>query len=332
MIGIQSTSAPSAWVHYEQVSPVVEKLLKESSALRRKFEWIQAARCALDAQEFCQETGAHVGLAVAQIHMVDFYCEVGELGQAIAVCEAAYQTLHSQPGRVHRHNEAVAAYALGLLHQLRLFGGHIQALHWYQEALQLFKTAQEYWAMCNAKSQIQVCRRAGRQIAKYRDDMITDSHAAQQPSRGAFTIWQLDSAKTPFTRAKNIRGYIIGDDRVTIGGTDYRLQSGKLPESDADQMHYHFALPVREDRWAVPETQTGDYVFVRQQWQVNKEKIGVMWEPGKGWTAGGFKREEDGQFRFYPLPPKVIEGARSTSNDPGGKVKGYITALLKPEK
>ncbi|MBN2228120.1 MAG: hypothetical protein JW779_00905, partial [Candidatus Thorarchaeota archaeon] len=185
-------------------------------------------------------------------------------------------------------------------------------------------------ATCNARSQIQVCRRAGRQIARYRDDMITESYAPQQPSRAAFTVWQLDSPKAPFARAKNLRGYIIGDDRVTIEGTAYRLQSGKLPESDTDQMHYHFALPVQKDKWAVPGTQTSDYVFVRQQWQVNKEEIGVMWEPGKGWTVGGFRRGKDGQLWFYSLPPKVIEGANPTPQDPGGKVKGYITALLRP--
>ncbi|MBE9472776.1 MAG: hypothetical protein IMY75_11795, partial [Chloroflexi bacterium] len=69
----------------------------------------------------------------------------------------------------------------------------------------------------------------------------------------------------------------------------------------------------------------GDYVLIRQQWWIDEEKAGVVWEPGSGWVAVDFKRGHGGKIKIYPHSRKIIGG------DPAGKVKGYVIALLKPE-
>jgi hypothetical protein len=186
--------------------------------------------------------------------------------------------------------------------------------------------------MLNAGSQFRACRRARRQIRKRTDQLIQESRAGHPPQQAVFAIWQLDSADAPFTEHERLEGYIVGDNRVVIGESTYRLHSGKLPEDGTTTENYHFALPVSETKWAVPGTQAGDYVFIRQQWQVDEEKMGVVWEPGDGWIAVGFKRGNDDKILFYPLRSAIIDGAKPTPGDPNGKVKGYITALLKPEK
>jgi len=453
MIGIPSEFAPSSLLHYEQVSPEVQRLLKESRTARLEYEWMQAHNCALDAYEICILADAHVGLALAQIHLVDFYSEVGELGQAMERCENARQTLRRQTARAQRHNEAVAAYALGLLHELQLFSDSLGAWHWYQEALQEFKVAQEHWAKHNNISWVETCQKT-RQWIKGRSDRIMESRINQSsrevidqaaeasvkraseqrdqaelsrlrqilatrfsgenlrtlcfdlsvdyddlpakgkenkarelvtylaqrgripelvrigerlrpdipwgdtlevtkeasstlqspsyeglPWRAVFAIWRLDSAGTPFARGKDedLQGYIMDDNRVLIKGTSYHLHpisahSGSIPAISTGEVNYYFALPVPEDRWAVPETRTGDYVFIRQQWLVDEESMGVVWEPGSGWGAVDFRRECDDKVRFYHRYPKIIGGVKSKPGDPAGKVKGYIIALLKPEE
>lgn len=135
----------SSLLHFEHILPVVRTLLEKSREYREECEWVEAERCASDAREFCQEARNHVGLALARLYLADFYRVVGELGRAMELCRVAYDAIRGQSSRSQRHNEAVAAYALGLLCEQQLFGNAMQALHWYQEALKQFKEAQEHW-------------------------------------------------------------------------------------------------------------------------------------------------------------------------------------------
>jgi hypothetical protein len=107
-------------------------------------------------------------------------------------------------------------------------------------------------------------------------------------------------------------------------------RSDALPVIGTGKANY-FALPVPEGGWAVPEARVGDYALIRQQWWIDEEKAGVVWEPGRGWVAVDFKRGHGGRIRFHRRPAKVIGGALPLPGDPAGKVKGYVIALLKPE-
>ncbi len=131
--------AASSLLHHEHTPFVVQTLFVKSHKHREKYEWIKAERCALDALAFCRDARDPVGLALGQLYLADFYRDVGELGQAMQLCTKAYDAIKGQIGQAQRHNEAVAAYALGLLYELQLFGNAMQAVHWYQKALDQFK-------------------------------------------------------------------------------------------------------------------------------------------------------------------------------------------------
>lgn len=328
------TFAPSSLLCYEQVSPAVQTLLVSSRDFRLKYEWSRAEQCALHALEICGIASAHVGSALTLIHLADFYREVGELGKAMEECETAYQILRRQPARVQRHNEAIAAYARGLLHELRLFGDDMQALYWYQEALKQLERAQEHWATRNDRSQVNICQQI-RQWIETRSDRIVQRHTDQHPWQPVFDIWRPGNVGAPFAKDSGLLGCIADDNHILINGNTYHIHSGNLPDCSTGNAYYHFALPVRKEDCAVLESQVGDYAFIRQQWQVEEQtaegrkeeeesRPGVVWEPGDGWFMGNFKREPDGTITFVSPSPKIIGG------DPAGKLKGYITALLRP--
>ncbi len=126
-----------------------------------------------------------------------------------------------------------------------------------------------------------------------------------------------------------------GEDTYRISGTTYHLYplpgwADDLPAVRAGGASY-FVLPVLEDGWVVPEARVGDYVLVRKEWMMTRGGSGVVWESASGWSEVEFRRGPDGKIRFYRHPPKIIGGAAlAPGDDPVGKVRGYIIALLKP--
>ena len=327
MIGVPAELAPSSLLYEEQVPRVVQLLLNASRTSRLRQEWKQSEQYALDALVLCRETGIHVGLALVRIYLADFYGDVGELGQALEQCEEAYQVLQRQPVRAQRHNAALAAYGLGILNGLRL-SGNVRALNWYQKAIEWLEGAQEYWATINATSQIKICRRVRQEIDRRRELTIARSRTGQHLQEAVFTIWQLDSESTPFPKPNGPQGYVIGDGRVLIDGIPYQPR----PAINTDETNYCFALPVPQSRWTVPGARPGDYVFVRHQWQIDEEKMGVVWERGNGWVAVGFKRRPDDRIDFFHFQKEIIGGLKPPPGDPSGKMKGTITAILKREQ
>jgi hypothetical protein len=328
--------APSSLTHLEgvpsNIKSNIEALLESSRDFREKHDWACAECCASGAVETCEYASHHVGLAVSQLHLADVYREVGELGRALELCEQAHQTFKGQT-RIQRQNEAAAAYAQGLLHELQLFGDEMRALHWYQEALRLFDAAQEYWATQNDRTRIEICKNAWLWI-KEQEGRILDNHSRSSLWKAVFDIWRPDSPDAPFAPDRHRQGHVTADGHVEVDGSTYRFHFGNLPEEDTGNDHYYFALRVPEDHWAVSETKTDDYVFVRQQWKVDPETVGglwepgVVWEPGKRWLAVTFTRNSEGKIRFYISSPST--SSMRVIGDPTGKLKGCITALLRP--
>ena len=400
--------AASSLLYNEHIPSVVRTLFVKSCEHRTKYEWIEAERCALDALEFCRGARDPMGLALARLHLADFYRDVGELGQAMQLCIKAYDAIKGQIGRAQRHNEAVAAYALGLLCELEFFGNAMQALNWYQKALDQFKmvnvTLQEtvsyldvlydvlvtYFdqdelkTLCfdlhkehglsveydssDDKEKTDKVRELVHQLDRLGAvDKFVELGEQQRPHiswknkdaagpttwqkvcqwiekrsddimenrawRSVFDIWQPESVQAP-----TAKGCITEDDGILIDGDAFHVHSGDLPDHITGNAYYHFAFPVREDDWAVSGAKVGDYTLIRQQWQVEeklaqkgqqgakgKSKPGVFWEPEDGWLLGGFELEADGTVTPSASPPQKIIGGY-----PADKVKGYVTALLKP--
>ena len=340
MTGIPFEFAPSLLLQYEQIPSVVKTMLKSSRTSRDNRKWEQAERYALDAQDACKRIGSQASLAVTQLHLADLYCQVGELGIAMGLYQKAYRIFTGQSVGVQRHNQAVAAYAQGLLHTLWPFSNDMQTLRWYQKALTLFKEAQEFWATRQDRQYYAICTNT----LSYLQEQVKGIRAGVQTMPGTLDILHLDSVDTPFDRV--IQGHVLDDHRVEIDKTTYRLHSGTLSSRDVDDAHYCFALPVHEQLKAVPAAQDDDYVIVRLCWWLEKEQSkeldnvwmpGVVWLPGDGWDVGGFTVTTSGRIWFYPTKDAQIVGGEDAQSagreakDPTGAIKGHIIGLLKPD-
>ena len=143
MKGMNPEDAPLLLLYDEGVQPLVEQLLDNARTLRAAKKWAQA-ECALqDALKLCSPDC--IDLAIVELYLADFFSDVGEVGEGIKLCRKAYDMLGRQPTFSQRHNEAVALYMLGLLHQQQLLCEPVEALSYYRQALEQFKAAQEYW-------------------------------------------------------------------------------------------------------------------------------------------------------------------------------------------
>lgn len=331
MINTPPSHTPSALSWCDELPPPIQHLLKNARDFGSKGEWARAESCALDARDTSKKSDNQVGHAAALLHLADVYRAGSRPGLAQTCYEEAQQIFRRQPPRVQRQNEAAATYGLGLTHQA--LGSDIEALSCYQAALDLFEAARKYWATRNDKARVGICQQAQQWIENL-IAQIMHERTSRPPRLPIFPIWRLDGAGAPFVKKVNLQGHVTVD-RVLINGAAYRLHSisshpDDLPVVGTGKVNY-FALPVLENGWAVPEAQVGDYVLIRQQWLVDEEKAGVVWEPGSGWVAVDFKRGRDSKIRFHHRPAKVIGDAAHIPGNPAGKVKGYVIALLKPE-
>lgn len=313
---LRSNFASCLLVFDGKTLPVREKL-RSYHRLRRENQLEEAEGQARDALQFCRQVNDHVGMAMVRLHLALFYAEAGEIGQSVKYGEEAYRGFHQQINLAQRHNEALTTYALGLLYGL-FPSSSGRALYWYQKTLQLLEGLKEYWATVDDEQYFDTCHRIRGWTEKQVDE-ITKHCGSQHSQYARVDVWEVASADTPFTKYEGY-GYIIGDDQMLIGRTFYRAK----PSIDIEEGNYHFALPVWEQEWQLSKSQVGDYVLVRQQWQVDEEKKGVVWESGRGWEAVDFTREDDEGIKFNSPNRKVIGG------DPAGKLKGYIVADLKP--
>ena len=332
MIGVPRNFEPSSLLYYEQIPGDVQRLLDGARDARLSYEWTLARDRALYVCEIYKGK-ATTGLALAQMHLADFYGDVGEIGEATTWCEKARWIFQRQPSWAQRHNEAVATYALGILLEQRLFGDPMGDWNMYWQASRRFQAAQEYWATCNNILQFEKCQ-VVRQYISQRSREIIDRSLNSVTLRAVFDVWE-PVGPSPFAGKKEVWGYISGDAddyRFMVGGTAYRLDPiSDCPEIalDARCVNYYFALRTSDNRWADVGAGPGDYVFIRQQWPVAPDHAGVVWEPGTGWLAVDFERIPGNGVRFTPRTSRIIGQVKP--GDTNEKLTGYIIGLLKPE-
>jgi len=133
MITLPLKLTPSESLCCEELPPSIDELLRGSRSLRRAGRLLEAERHALDAMQASQKPGTNVSQAMALIHLADVHRDMGKLGPALADCQKAYRIFQRQPSHYQRHNEAVAVYALGLVHQL--LGSEMDAINYNCEHL-----------------------------------------------------------------------------------------------------------------------------------------------------------------------------------------------------
>ena len=326
MINLPPQLTPSELLCREKLPAFINDLLQSSRSLRGEDRLLEAERCVLDAMEASQETSTHVSRGAALIHLADMHRDMGKLGPALDDCQKAHRIFQHQPFHYQRHNEAVAAYALGLAHQL--LGSDLEALKWYHESSELFERVREDWAAVNALAQVETCTRVRRwmeTLSEYLTAIRTRTDTSL--ATGVWVPIVLSEGEEPgFAIAElEIDRYIVGR-RLTVNGESFRVQplKGTRRISLVPGTEY-YALEIPDETRGTLGASKGDYALVGRGRDADKEGPGVL-ETLSGPEFGNFERDDEGNINFI-RPDAAVIGGKDIGKD---LQVGYITALLKP--
>jgi len=328
MIRLPAQLTPSELLWCEECPAFIIDLLCHSRALRKEGQLPQASRCARDAMKADQKPGTKVIQAMALIHLADARREMGRLGPALDDCQTAYRIFQSQSSRYQRHNEATAAYALGLVDQL--LGSDMDALKWYQASNSMFEIVKDDWTSVNALARVTDCNRV--QCWMETLGQYLTSERARTDENIDTRLWVpivLSRDEQPrFAMAElEVEKYILGR-AVMVDGVSFHARSveGKAKRSlslDTGVEYYALGIPA-EARDALSADE-GDYALVARGQAANKEGPGVVVTAG-GAEFGEFKRDGSGTINFVRPNATVIGGDQIE----GDLQVGYIAALLRP--
>lgn len=326
MTNLPSVTTPSELLCCEELPPFIDKLLQRSRSLRRKGHLAEAERCALDVVQVSREPGTNISLALALIHLADTHRKMGKLGPALAECQRAHSILQHQSSRARRHNEAMAAYALGLVHHL--LGNEMDALKWYQEACQILERAKEDWGSVDSRDGVEICTQI-RHWIEVLSTHLTAIRIHANSGRGT-CFWMptmlIKDEGSEFAMAElEIDTHVIGVE-LNVNGESFHIE----PLTDKRP----FSLKPGVEPWAlgIPDevqeplgASNGDYALVvweKDADEVDASKLETLSEA----QSGEFKRDTDGNI-YFVCPARRVIGGEDIEED---VEVGWVAALLKP--
>jgi hypothetical protein len=329
MIILLPQLTPSELLRYIDPAPFINELLQHSRTQRQEGFLAEAERFALEALDDSRQAADHVSQGAALICLADIHREMGKLGPALSDCQRAHRIFQRQPSRYQRHNEAIAAYALGLVHHL--IGNDVDALKWYHTARKQFEKARREWAAVNALKRVEACDYVLCWL-----EMLTKRLIAAQAGLevNLSTRFQVPAVRSSDDEAR----FVIVEMEIdryrfshyaTIDGDLFRLQpikAGQPVSMRPGTRCYALKIPVEAHEFL--EAGEGDYALIA--WgggEVNREGPGVL-EALSGPEFGSFKRGDEGDIRFVSFGEAVVIGSEDIADDFG---VGYVIALLKHE-
>jgi tetratricopeptide (TPR) repeat protein len=319
---------PSELLCYSDPPSFVTELLQRSRARRHEGCLPDAERSAIEALEASLEAGDYISQGAALLCLADVNREMGKLGPALSNCQKAHRIFQRQPSRYQRHNEATAAYALGLVHHL--LGNDVDALKWYQIASKQFEKARKEWAAVNALARVGACSHVESWLETLTGYLINvQANLSVNPAtRIQVPIVLLDGDTERFAIAEVEIDQYRMDRRLTIDGVEFRLQSvkgnrriGLEPGAEC------YALEIPEEARESLEAGEGDYALIVRGNDADKEGPGVL-EALSGPEFGNFERDAEGHVNFVSFKAAVMIGSDRIADD---FEVGYITAILKRE-
>jgi tetratricopeptide (TPR) repeat protein len=328
VISLPPQLTPSELLYYErgEVFPFIDDLLQASRSKRRENRLSEAEHCALDAINASQDPGSYNSRALGLVHLADVRRDMGKIGPALADYQEAYRIFQRQPSRRQRHNQAVAAYALGIANHL--LGNELDALKWYQEAESLLETAKKNWDDVNAKSQIEVCSRAQAWLRTLKEYLTA---ARTHPNMGnavciCVPIIVSGDGEREFSLAElKVEQYVL-ERYPEIDGELFQLQ----PVEENQPVNLKpgtecYALEVPIEAREPLGASEGDYALVVRGKVVDREGPGVLGVLS-GPEFGSFRRDEEGRIKFISFKAAVVIGSEELADD---FEVGYIAGLLK---
>lgn len=338
MIRLTARLIPSDLLRYDSLPEFTRQLLEKIGQYRKAGNLREAERRALDARDSAQKERAHIEHALALIHLSDVYREMGRLGPALQCAIHAYDILRKQRGQVQRHNEAVAAYNLGLLHHL--LGNTVDALKAYRAARELLEQARKHWANQKEIERIRDCARLEQWIGSLSNclmreecrygphsiliipteligkedglfaviELRIESYMPDQDLFIANRVFQTNAAAgghQPNINGQTALTLLIGD-RAFHMQTDDPLA---LAEQLVQEGKAHRVFEIPESVCEFIRAQKGDHVLTRQMGpeRVDASYYIVDLDTGPEFVLN-FWRDEEGRISFQSVVPFRIIG------------------------
>ncbi len=324
MIYLEPSLEPSFLLYEQDIPPFLQRLLRQAEEHQRAGDWERAIRCIEEVRQYGQEGRSSLEQSLALVHLADVYRAMGRLGPARRYAHQAYTIFHGQVSRPQQHNEGVAAYSLGLIHQL--LGDYGDAQRWYHTARQQFEVAREYWASRNERDLIHTCVQMDRWLEAL-SEYVTS--AQTRPALGrAGLLWMpipLDGDEKRFAVAElDVDKLVLGRE-VVINGQTFRIQPLKGNRRVSLSLGSEYsALEIPQEAFGSLQAGKGDYALV--VWEEARRKgPGVLRSLGEP-SFGDFERDSGGEVSFtsYKSGRQTVIGGNGEED----LKAGYIVALL----
>lgn len=329
MILLRGELVPSSLFYTDDLPKPIRDLLNRAHRYREAGDLEAAARHAQQAAEVSASMGLPVGHAASMLHLADVQREAGRIALAIDQARAGYEIVQRQAALAQRHNEAVVAYSLGLLHHLA--GSSPEALRWYQAAVRLIDTARDHWATLNAGARVRECERV-RQWVESLVECLTRAEAQDGPCSTLIIPARLvGGGRHPLPAVElRVKGYLLRQ-RLLIDGRPFQVQRLNGGEDATILTGEEYGVfPIPDSVGARVGAEAGDYVLTQRTEQEDLDVRYYVREEAAGLEFGEFRRDSRGRVYF-----ESMETGRRVIGGPGDEPTAVYycpVALLRPER
>lgn len=324
MIFLTADLTPFALFYHREPSDFARRLLERAEQRRRAGELREAELYAHQARQHSHEARAYIDQAASLVLLSDIYREMGKLGPALRSAREAYEVLQRQPGLDQRHNEAVAAYNLGLIHHL--LGNDVEALNWYQNARQMLDLAREHWAAQKELSLMNACQRLSRWVAELSESLSHEEGRGGLQFSLILPARLMGSKDGQLSVAKLKLDGLLPEPNLRIGDRTFELHPfpGKPAVVHPGESYLIFEVP--EQIGSRFGARRGDCILARRVSDWGTGGGYYLLNGAAGLDAGQFHRDGTGKVFFQSLiTGRVIGGIE------GGDFSVYDPlALLRP--
>lgn len=302
MIHLPPNLVPSALLYRESLSQTACQLLDEAEE-HRQLGNLQAIEHELSKlRRSSQKRQMHIEHAAVLICLTDIYREDGRLGPARRCAHKAYTIFRRQVNSAQRHNQAVAAYSLGLIYHL--LSEAQDAADWYRTALRMLELACEHWAQRNMGKQFADCKELERWVRAldeclYHEDEHNGFRSILLPAlvlgeeKNSLSVAELD------VNCYHLNQRLIIGDRVFQVKT--LLLNGKLglPGQLMLKGEEYRILSIPDEACSELNVQEGDHVLVQRTDQADPNVPYYVVEGAAGPVFGKFSRDPStGEISF----------------------------------
>lgn len=312
MILVLIDPIPSDLLEWEESDSCVLALVQRAISLLKEGKFQDAESRAQMALETArqQRQDRPLDLAIVSLCLSDIYRETGRILSAISMASQAYEIFQRQPSPAQRHNEAIAAYGLALLHHGAK--DYAAALRWYETARRTFGEARRYWLGQNMRKQAQQCEQSEQRIL-FLSRLITAPAPFSPP-----VIFLHLYAEDRFLFPLDGKGYRLSH-RIVLDDRAFQVMPPPgtrevIWEQDAP---IGLAVPIPDPICPQVGAQAGDLVLAQQC--ATPDPNAPLWVAFASNQStlyfGQFQRQPDGTMQFQSMYPRIIGGSPPSYDD-----------------